>query len=308
MLTSFFGSSKPATVIIVILYMTVAYFMANLGAFTIDVKGLEIARIIGLWLLYIFTMFVLNFVAQKNDLTKRNAFKIILFAAFTAAIPSALENGNVLISGMFILLALRRIISLRSGLSIERKIFDAAFWIGLASLFYFWSILFYGVLYFGILLFVAYNVRFWVIPLIGVGCVGILTACYVLYMNGDAQFFWQYYDAISFEFSGYNAGAVLIAIAFFIGIFAWTIFNYFRGYQHAGMKQAPVYMLIIVIAGVGLLLTILAPSKNGAEWYFFIPALCIIVANYLENATGKIFKDLFLGVIILLPFLILYLS
>ncbi|RMB57970.1 hypothetical protein EAX61_10100 [Dokdonia sinensis] len=308
MLTSFFGSTKPATLIIVICYMTVTYFLANLGAFTLDVNASEITRVSGFWLLYIFTMFVLNFVAQKNDLTKRNAFKIILFAAFTAAIPTALVNTQVLVAGMCVLLAIRRIISLRSGLAVERKIFDAAFWIGIASLFYFWSILFYGVLYFGILIFVAYNFRYWFIPIIGAGCVAIFKTCYVLYMNDNTSFIWQFYDPISFEFSGYNEGAILIAISFFIGIFAWTIFNYIRGYQAAAMKQAPVYILIIVIAGVGLTLTILAPSKNGDEWYFFIPALCIITANYLEKAKGKIFKDLFLGVIILLPFLILYLS
>ena len=42
------------------------------------------------------------------------------------------------------MLALRRLISLQSKLDIKKKLFDAAFWITIATLFYFWSMLFFA--------------------------------------------------------------------------------------------------------------------------------------------------------------------
>lgn len=308
MLTSFFGSSKPVNVIIVISFMTVAFFMTHFGNFTSDVSWQQITQTIGLWLVYLATMFVLNFIAQKNDLTKRNTYRIMIFAAFTAALPSALTHPQILISGLFVMLALRRIISVRSGIAIERKLFDASFWIAVASLFYFWAIAFYIVLFFGVLVFAAYNVRYWVIPFLGALSVIILTYCYVLYMGSDQSFVLDYLDGISFDFAAYNTSQVLVASAFFLAIFIWSVLNYVLEMKNAALKARPVYALVLVLSIVTLLIVIITSPKTGAAWYFFIPSLSVIVTTYIENAKGKLFKELLLWLIIGLPFVIFYLN
>lgn len=308
MLTSFFGSSKPVNVIIVISFMTIAFFMAHIGNFTNDINWQSITQIIALWLVYIATMFVLNFIAQKNDLTKRNAYRILIFAVFTAALPSALVHPEVLISGLFVMFALRRIISLRSGIAIERKLFDASFWIAVASLFYFWAAAFYLVLFFGVMVFVSYNIRYWLIPFLGAICVAILTSCYVLYMGNDQSFVLDYLDGVSFDFSAYNTSQVLVATAFFLGIFIWSIFNYILEMRSAPLKVRPVYALVLVLSAVTFFIVTITSQKTGAAWYFFIPSLSVIVTTYLENAKGKLFKELLLWLMIGLPFVIFYLN
>lgn len=308
MLTSFFGNSKPVNVIIVISFMTIAFFMAHLGNFSTDLSWQHFAQTIGLWLVYLTTMFVLNFIAQKNDLTKRNAYRIVIFAAFTAALPSALIQPRILISGLIILLALRRIISLRSGLAIERKLFDASFWIAIASLFYFWAIAFYIVLFFGVMVFVSHNVRYWLIPFLGSLCVAILTYCYVLYMGSDASFFLDYLDGISFDFSAYNSPQVLVVTAFFLAIFIWSVFNYILEMKNASLKLRPIYALVLALSAVSLLIVTVTSQKTGAAWYFFIPSLSVITTTYLEKAKGILFKELLLWLIIGLPFVIFFLN
>tara|TARA_R110001632_G_scaffold148976_1_gene266242 strand:+ start:1039 stop:1965 length:927 start_codon:yes stop_codon:yes gene_type:complete len=308
MLTSFFGSSKPVNVIIVISFMTIAFFMAHLGNFSTDLSWQHFAQTIGLWLVYLTTMFVLNFIAQKNDLTKRNAYRIVIFAAFTAALPSALMQPRILISGLIILLALRRIISLRSGLAIERKLFDASFWIAVASLFYFWAIAFYIVLFFGVMVFVSHNVRYWLIPFLGAICVAILTYCYVLYMGSDTSFFLDYLDGISFDFSAYNSSKVLVVTAFLIAIFIWSVFNYILEMKNASLKLRPIYALVLALSAVSLLIVTVTSQKTGAAWYFFIPSLSVITTTYLEKAKGILFKELLLWLIVGLPFVIFFLN
>lgn len=308
MLTSFFGSSKPVNVIIVISFMTMAFFLTHIGSLTIDVSWQQITQTVGLWLVYIATMFVLNFIAQKNDLTKRSAYRILIFAAFTAALPSSLVHPQILISGLFVMFALRRIISLRSGLAIERKLFDASFWIAVASLFYFWAIVFYIVLFFGVLVFVSYNVRYWLIPFLGAFSVAILVSCYVLYMGNDQSFVLEYLDGVSFDFSAYNTSQLLVASAFFLAIFIWSIFNYILEMRNASLKVRPIYALVLVLSIVTLLIVVITSQKTGAAWYFFIPSLSVIVTTYIERAKGKLFKELLLWLIIGLPFVIFYLN
>jgi len=308
MLTSFFGSSKPVNVIIVISFMTMTFFMTQFGNFSIDVSWQQITQTIGLWLVYLATMLILNFVVKKNDLTKRNAYRILIFAIFTAAVPSALVDPQILISGLLAMLALRRIISLRSGIALERKLFDASFWIAVASLFYFWAIAFYIVLFFGVMVFAAYNVRYWLIPLLGALSVVILTYCYVLYMGSDQSFVLEYLDGISFDFSAYNTSQVLVPTAFFLAIFIWSVFNYILEMKNASLKLRPIYALVLVLSAVTLFIVIVTPQKTGAAWYFFIPSLSVIVTTYLESAKGKLFKELLLWLMIGLPVAVFYLN
>ena len=86
---------------------------------------------------------------------KKNTLQILLLILKTAAwlfvgavilfllfFPSIWNDFNLLISNFFILLALRRLLSMHSAKAPKEKIFDASLWIFFASFFHFWSILF----------------------------------------------------------------------------------------------------------------------------------------------------------------------
>jgi RsiW-degrading membrane proteinase PrsW (M82 family) len=81
MLTRFFGTSKPLAVVVVIIYMTLGFFYSNRQWVIEPFNWQETLRLVGMWLLFISTMFILNFVAQKNDLTKRSAYGVLLLAS-----------------------------------------------------------------------------------------------------------------------------------------------------------------------------------------------------------------------------------
>jgi len=306
MLTSFFGTTKPSTVVIVISFMTLAVVLSVFQASETILEWTEIGKNFGMMVIYWLTMFVLNFVAQKNDLTKRNAYKILLFAGFTTAIPAVFNEPKIILSGLFVMLALRRIISLRSGIGLERKIFDASFWLTIASLFYFWSVAFFVLLFMGILVFATRHVRYWFIPFVGILCVALLTSCYVLFLGENQSFVLDYLDGVSFDFSAYSQWSVLIAITFFIGIFLWSVFSYTGEMRKAAIAQRPIYILVMMSAFIAALIAVITPNKTGAEWYFFVPSLCIIVTNYLELASGKFFKEILLWLIVLLPLSIFF--
>ena len=304
MLTSFFASSKPAHTVTVIGYMTIAYIVANSGIFSAAFEWKNILVMLGCWFVYILGLLLFGFIAQKNELTGGSSYKLILFAAFTAAFPSLYYTTDVLVAGFCVLVALRRIISLRSGLTIERKLYDASFWLAVASLWYFWSVIFFIVVFIGIFLYAHNQARFWIIPLLGIGTILLFLSCYVLYIDSDQSYILHYVDHTSFDFSGYSSLKVLIGISFVVSVLLWCIWSYIATMRTTVFSQRSSYLLIIASSIVALGIVLIGPNKSGAEWYFFIPGLAIIGANYLERSQNLLFKEFLLWVAIAVPVII----
>jgi len=282
--------------------MSISYFLANSALFSDGFSWIVFLQSMGLCFLYILTMFILNFVSQKNELTKRSSYRIFLFAVFTSALPVALQTPKIIISGVFVMLALRRILSFRSGLHMERKLFDAGFWICLACITYFWTGIFFVLILAGLLFYGGATLRYWFIPLLSVICVAVLCTCYVMYIGKDQSFVLDIVDDFSLDFSSYTSLQILIPIAVFITLFIWTIFRYLQDSKRATIAQRPLYLLVMFMAFITLGIVMITNMKTGAEWYFFLIPLSIIMTNYLENASGNFFKEFLLWILVLLPF------
>ena len=308
MLTSFFSTSKPIHTIIVLVYMSVSYFVSNKTLFSNAFSWKLFLQAVGVWLLFIMTLFILNFVSQKNELNKRSSYRILLFAVFASALPVALQSPKIVITGVFVMLALRRILSFRSGLHMERKLFDAGLWLCLASITYFWTGAFSILLLAGLLFYGSTTLRYWFIPLLAVICVAILCTCYVIFMGEDQSYILSIIDDFSFDFSTYTSLTILIPIAVFSTLFLWTVFRYIQDSKRATIAQRPLYLLVIFMAIIAIAIVVVTDNKTGAEWYFFLIPLAIIMTNYLENASGKFFKEFLLWIVVLLPFTHYFLS
>lgn len=304
MLTRFFGTSKPLAIALVLIYMTLGFFYSHKDIFIEPFTWLGISVTLGMWLLYVLTMFILSFVSQKNDLTKRSSYGVLLFAAFSLALPVALKDHAILIAGFFILIALRRIISFKSELHMERKIFDAALWILLASLAFYFSWLYVIAIYLALLFYRITVVRYLFIPLLALLSFGVIYYSILLFQVGDPSEVSLSFQPISLDFTAYNNLQVLGAIAFFIGTLLWTIWKYLGEQRRASTGSKSRYSVILGILAVGLLVILFTTTKTGAEWYFIIPVMTIIVSNYLENTESLLFKESLLWFIILLPILI----
>ncbi len=121
MLTSFFGKSKPINFLIVSMFIIIGCFFRiiidtgeqyNLQIFTRQFITL---------LICFFSLFLLNFIIRKNRLTKINAYPILLFSCLIILIPAIFSETNLLLANLFLLLSLRRILSLTSEKNLEKK-------------------------------------------------------------------------------------------------------------------------------------------------------------------------------------------
>ncbi|WP_423820265.1 DUF6427 family protein [Salinimicrobium sp. TIG7-5_MAKvit] len=306
MLTSFFSNSRPINFIVVAVYIFIFYLFANLQAL-FSAPFWVIWQEVGMFLILVLSVFILNFISGRNELTGRNAYKSILFAGFLCMFSAALQNNDVIIANLFLLLALRRILSLKSQRETVKKIFDATFWIGVASLFYFWSILFLFVVYFGLLVHVGHRFKNWLVP------VAALLALLSIVTSADLLITDTFYtladwtQAINLDFEQYRNLSLLIPSAFLFALTLWSSFFYVLIIQKASANAKSSLFIILLCAGVALTVGVLAPTKNGSELMFFFAPLAIVVTNYFQSMKDQWFKEMLFITIILLPALLLLL-
>jgi len=308
MLASFFKKSKPINFLLVGIFMALFFFTINFLDPNSDFTWLFLLEKIGFFLVYLFLMLLINFIVKRNQVTKKNTFTIYLFAVFTVLFLPILRAEEELVASLFILLALRRIVSMRSGLELKRKIFDASFWIAIAYLFYPESFVFILLPFIGILLYATEDFKNWLIPFFSIICVFILKTSFNL------LFFDIFYNPLallkepSLSFTSYRELAILIPLSVLLTFTIWSLFNYFKILQKAARKARTTIYLVIATWVISIFTVLLAHQKTGAELLFFILPICIVGASYFEQKGEKLFKEILLVSLLVLTLILPFLT
>ena len=300
MLTSFFGKSTPVNVIAVVIFMTAFFAFANFDPLFADFELLSFLEKLAVLIIFILSVLVLNFVAKKNELTKRSAYKILLFAVFATSFSALLRNDQAIIANFFVLLSFRRVISLKSRKVVQEKIFDATFWICIASLYYFWSILFLLVVFAGIIFYASYIKNF-LIPIIAFLAVALITESAHLLIYDSFYSFSDWFQPMNFKFENYQDLSLLVPLSIILALLIWTMIFYLSVIQKASITRRPVLNLVMLSLATAICVAVLSHNKNGSEFIFFFVPLSIIASNYFGSKKDRIFKEILLFLLILMP-------
>lgn len=306
MLASFFSKSGPVNFLLVGIYMILFFFMARVNQITEFSFSVVLKEILVL-LLFLLSMVTLDFIAKKNVLTERNAYKTLLFAAFTCMFFEILRNSDVIIANFFILLALRRIVSLKSQHDSIRKIFDAALWICVASIFYFWSILFLALVFVGIFIHLRQYFKLYMVPMIAFLAVLSIANSFDLLFNDSFYIAADWIQSSEFDFTKYGVPTILVPVSLLGALTLWTLFFYLNLIQKTTGNTKASLMLIFLALVIALTVAFFAPTKNSSELLFFLGPLVIIVTNYMQGLKDKWFKEILLILIAVVPFILLFL-
>lgn len=253
------------------------------------------------------SILLLNFIANKNSLTNKSNYEVLLFSLFLLFITQTTNNSNILVSNFFVLLGLRRIISLHTQKDAKKKLFDAAFWVGIASLFYFWAILFFALIIVSLILYADKNLRHWIIPFLGLSTVFFISCALSIVLYDDFFKIFNFPPEMSYDFSSYNSIQYLVAITVLLSFGIWSSFFYLQNIKKKKKVYRVSFKSVVVAALIGFLVVVQAPNKNGGEFLFLFAPLSIIIANYIEIIQENWFKELFLTVLVVLPFVLLLL-
>ena len=302
MLSSFFNKSKPINFIVIALYMFVLYTIAY---FKRDPKlDYEMMiRFIGGFIISVFAMFVVNGITQKNDLTQKSTNTVLLYGFLTSIVSYALINSTILVANAFIILAMRSVLDLKEGKDIKSHILNASMYIGVASLAYFWSIVFVVIVYLGVLFFGSKNYRNWLIPIIGILIIYLLSNCFTLLFYDSFFRITDYIKPVSFSFDRYidgsriySTGVLILCILFFFSL-------YIVKFSRKPAKSKPILKIIVAQLLVAIIVVFIVPDKNTTEMIFIASPLAIIGTTYLEMDHNIFVREINLWVFLILPFI-----
>ncbi|WP_026451799.1 DUF6427 family protein [Aequorivita capsosiphonis] len=317
MLTSFFGKSSPINYLILAVFIAAGYLLGAISGFSDLITPSFLLTNAFFIIVSVFSMLLLDFIIRKNHLTKSNTYAILFFACFMVMLPVIFLQHNILLGNIFLILALRRIMSLRSDKNSERKIFDASFWIVVASLFYFWSLLFFLPLYIAIVQKPNLNYKQMLIPFTGFLAVFMLNTAYQLLVSNSFMWFFEWRESISLDFINYNSASVLVPVTVILAFYIWTGIYRLSSLSAVSLKEKSNYLLMFYVSLTYFFIALAGPEKTGAEILFILAPISIMIANYIENFETKRygerdalefwFKESMLWLVVILPFVFLFL-
>ncbi|MCK6608951.1 MAG: DUF6427 family protein, partial [Flavobacterium sp.] len=205
---------------------------------------------------------------------------------------SIFQNKNIIISNFLLLLALRRLISLKSLLQTKEKIFDASFWIFLAALFHFWSIFYIVLVFIAIILHVSKDYRNWIIPFIALFAVTIIFFLANSILDNTLMSTLLDKTYISFDFYYFENIYQRIALATFtsLSLFAFVLHVFDVPNKALNMQSSHKTILFSFILGVGIY--VLSANKNNGSLAFCFGPLAIIGANFIEKIENNWVKEI----------------
>lgn len=297
MLASVFNKSRPINYVLMGCTLVLFYILyAFKDTFWLDYSWIILQKT-GLMLLLAFSLFLVNFVTHKNTLSKANTYAMFLFLVFLILFPTIMVNTNIIISNFFLLLALRRLISLQSLITPKEKIFDASFWIFAAAVFHFWSIIYIVLVFISIIFHVSRDYRNWIIPFIAFFAVAVLYLMAALII--DRGFFAHVMGeiSISFDFTYFENIYQNIALAIFSSIAVLFAFPYITSISDKPLNLQSSHKKILYSFLIGLAIYILSDAKNNSFLAFTFAPLAVMGANFLEKQENIWFKEIVLAVI-----------
>ena len=283
MITSVFSKSRPINYIIVTLLLIVCFSLYQFRMSGLDLSGLQIAEKIGILLLLIGSLLLTNFITKKNGLSKDNSYTFLLFFLFLILFPSTLSDLKLILANGFILLALRRLISMHSMITPKEKIFDASLWIFAASLINFWCILFMLLVFISIILHVSRDYRNWIIPFIAFFTVVVLAVMGALAFYPD--FLKEYPNQIVIDLKLNDITTVFqnVAVAIYVLVALVAFVTMLFILQSKLSNLISSYRKVIFAFIIGLAVFFLTPNKHNSYLiYTFVP-VAIMLTNYLET-------------------------
>jgi hypothetical protein len=298
MITSVFKKSTPLNYSLVVILILVFFFLFQIQDPSWITSYFLAFQKVSLLCFLFASFFLVNFIVKKNGLSKDNGYSIFFYLLFLLFFPTIFNNPNVIYANFFLLLALRRLISLQSLKASKEKIFDASFWILVASLFQFWCILFLILVFISIIFHVSRDYRNWVLPFIALLAIATVFYMVSLIFHFDAIEFFEkraYIDLrIDYFKSNYENGALSIYVAvalFFVASMLMTLSNRPQ-IVHTSYKK------VVACFFIAAFVFIVSPNKSNDLLLFSIAPLTIMASSHVEYIQQKLNNEIVFYVLI----------
>ena len=304
MISSIFEKTKPVNFIILLVFLFLFYWSVQFYLLDSTFSEVELVPSIGVLAILLFSVFIVDFVVKRNKLTGSNSFAILYFTLLFVVFPETLGDNKAIFTSFFLLLAMRRLLSIKSLKNIKLKIFDAGLWICISSIFYEWALLYLLLVFAAIYIYEPKNIRNWLV-IISVGVCFTLILYGILILLDKPYFIQKHYDfAINYDAIFPIKWWSSLKMSLFAILNMALAFSTFIHLSKSGVGKVIIMRLIAFSFVIGLVVNILVTSdNNNAVMITFFPSVIFIV-NYLESIKKPKFLELVLISSIVVPIIV----
>lgn len=299
MITSVFKKSTPINLILVVILMLVFFLIYQFQDLTWTNSAYSILKKAMLFVVLLVSIFITNFIAKKNGLSKDSSYTVFFYFLLLLFFPSGLDNVNLILSNFFVLLALRRLISLQSLKASKEKIFDASLWIFVAALFHFWSILYIVLVFISIIFHVSRDYRNWVLPFIAFFAVGIISMLFSVIFHKDVLGYINTNAITNFDIDYFTNNYQNITFSIYLTIALFFVISMFVSLPNRPLVLNSSYKKIIGSFFIGIVIFAVSSNKSNDLLVFTIAPLAMMATSHIEVKQLQLKQEMVLAVFIL---------
>lgn len=302
MITSVFKKSTPFNLILVVFLMLVFFLMYQFQDLSWFISTFSILKKAGLFFILLGSVLLANFIVKKNGLSKDSGYTILFYFLFLLFFPSIFDHTKLILANFFILLALRRLLSLQSLKASKEKIFDASLWIFIASLFHFWSILYLVLVFISILFHVSRDYRNWVLPFIALFVVGILSLFFSITCNYNLIEMITKNATTHFKIDYFTNSYQNLSFSIYLTVALFFVVSMFGSISNKPLLMQTSFKKIIASFFIGILIFVISSHKSNNLLLFTFAPLAMMATSHIEIKQLKLKQEMVLIVLILCSF------
>ena len=298
MLSVRFENTKPITFIIVLLALLIGDGLFQFKILQLPLSDVShLTVLMSTFVLLFLSLLLLHQIDRWNELTDtKNCYSIAFFSIFVVLFPTLFDKVKLVGANLLIIVALWRVLTLKTGDGIPQKLFDTSLLIICAGLLHPWALIFLLNVWISLLFYGAEKRRYWFIPLLAIITVSILLGAFLLILQEPFPID-DFTNLITSDinnllnFSSHSIATTIAICSLALLLLVALAVYYFRSVYHSISS-----LVVIQFLWIGLIVVFL--SKEVI--YTFAP-IAILFALYVEKIRVWWLKEIVLWSLLSMP-------
>ena len=298
MLSVRFENTKPITFIIVLLALLIGDGLFQFKILQLPLSDVShLTVLMSTFVLLFLSLLLLHQIDRWNELTDtKNCYSIAFFSIFVVLFPTLFDKVKLVGGNLLIIVALWRVLTLKTGEGIPQKLFDTSLLIICAGLLHPWALIFLLNVWISLLFYGAEKRRYWFIPLLAIITVSILLGAILLILQEPFPID-DFTNLITSDinnllnFSSHSIATTIAVCSLALLLLVALAVYYFRSVYHSISS-----LVVIQFLWIGLIVVFF--SKEVI--YIFAP-IAILFALYVEKIRVWWLKEIVLWSLLSMP-------